>query len=373
MIFIEALAYFKNKAVIKVLLISLTLTQLTYATSSSSIKKVIDDSGALEVPAFSLPVSAFIYSTSVKPFIEDTIRWAEFLQGCGPESLTRRQLSLQACREWHSGALVDKYWQRYDVNVNEKLIGRVKTYIVEPARGVPEKNQSKLLINISSGAAFDSKVGRDFALIEAIPIAAVANIRVISVSLGLDANSRLPLASERVASVYKSVLEHYSADSIGIYGCSFGGLLTAQFIAWLQTTELPAPGAVGMFCMAAAERTGDFVHYVSAMERKPVQTKVISSYFDDTDRLSALYSPATHPKVMGKYPPSLLISSTRDHNLSSIVFTHRKLVMQGVKADLHIWNGLRHGFFYNPDYLESREVYEVVAEFFDKNLAAGKP
>ena len=47
MIFIEALAYFKNKAVIKVLLISLTLTQLTYATSSSSIKKVIDDSGAL--------------------------------------------------------------------------------------------------------------------------------------------------------------------------------------------------------------------------------------------------------------------------------------------------------------------------------------
>ena len=50
------------------------------------------------------------------------------------------------------------------------------------------------------------------------------------------------------------------------------------------------------------------------------------------------------------------------------MFTHPQLVKQGVDARLHVWEGMFHGFFYNPDVPESQEVYRVVAEFFARSL-----
>jgi len=38
---------------------------------------------------------------------------------------------------------------------------------------------------------------------------------------------------------------------------------------------------------------------------------------------------------------------------------------------LTTWEGLFHGFFYNPDVPESKDAYDVMIRFFDKDL--GKP
>jgi hypothetical protein len=46
------------------------------------------------------------------------------------------------------------------------------------------------------------------------------------------------------------------------------------------------------------------------------------------------------------------------------------LVKLGVDADLHVWEGLFHGFFYNPDVPESQEAYDVIVRFFEKHLGA---
>jgi monoterpene epsilon-lactone hydrolase len=45
------------------------------------------------------------------------------------------------------------------------------------------------------------------------------------------------------------------------------------------------------------------------------------------------------------------------------------LVKAGVDAELHVWEGLFHGFFYNPDVPESRDCYDVIVKFFDRHLA----
>jgi len=71
---------------------------------------------------------------------------------------------------------------------------------------------------------------------------------------------------------------------------------------------------------------------------------------------------------MSKFPPSLLVAATRDKALSSVVYTHSLLVAQGVEAELHVWEGLGHAFFYDPDLPQSREVYAVVIKFFDTHL-----
>lgn len=72
---------------------------------------------------------------------------------------------------------------------------------------------------------------------------------------------------------------------------------------------------------------------------------------------------------MTKFPPTLLITSTRDPAMSAVVYTHTQLVKLGVDAELHVWEGLLHGFFVtNPELPESREVWAVINKFFDERL-----
>ena len=51
-----------------------------------------------------------------------------------------------------------------------------------------------------------------------------------------------------------------------------------------------------------------------------------------------------------------------------MVHTHAELVKQGVEAQLNIWEGLDHGFFYDSDLPQSRDMYEVTTKFFAKHL-----
>ena len=91
-------------------------------------------------------------------------------------------------------------------------------------------------------------------------------------------------------------------------------------------------------------------------------------YFEGADLHSPLVSPAVSPQVLAKFPPSLIITATRGSELSSAVYTHTQLVKNGAVAELHVWEGLFHGFFYNPDVPESRDFYDVIVRFFDRSL-----
>ena len=73
-------------------------------------------------------------------------------------------------------------------------------------------------------------------------------------------------------------------------------------------------------------------------------------------------------QVLSRFPPTLIITGTRGFEMSSAVYTHSLLVKAGVDARLHVWEGLFHGFFYNPDVPESRDAYDVMVKFFDRNL-----
>lgn len=77
---------------------------------------------------------------------------------------------------------------------------------------------------------------------------------------------------------------------------------------------------------------------------------------------------AVRPAILGRFPPSLLISGTRDFALSSVVYTHSVLVDRGVEAELHVWEGVGHAFFYDLDLPESRAIYQVLTRCFDTHL-----
>src|SRR3546814_5596313 len=85
-----------------------------------------------------------------------------------------------------------------------------------------------------------------------MPIAAIGRIKVISVDYRQGPDFTFPAASEDVAAVYRELIKQYDPRNIGIYGCSAGGLLTAQSVAWLIDKKLPLPGAIAMLCEGGA-------------------------------------------------------------------------------------------------------------------------
>jgi len=146
-------------------------------------------------------------------------------------------------------------------------------------------------------------------------------------------------------------------------------LLTAEAVAWLDKEGLPRPGAVGMLCEGALYWSeGDTGYLDAAITGEALEMPHQTLYLKDVELQDPLVFPARSARVMAKFPPSLLISATRDKALSSVVYTHSMLVAQGVEAELHVYEGLGHAFFYDMDLPESREAIAIVVKFFDTHL-----
>jgi acetyl esterase/lipase len=98
-------------------------------------------------------------------------------------------------------------------------------------------------------------------LVESIPIASVGAIRVITVDYREGPEYSFPAASEDLAAVYAALLKTYKPRNIGIYGCSAGGILTAQSVAWIGSHGMPSPGASSHALLVQANVEADLHVY----------------------------------------------------------------------------------------------------------------
>ena len=112
---------------------------------------------------------------------------------------------------------------------------------------------------------------------------------------------------------------------------------------------------------------GDSQSFARPFQALPPRDDV-RAYFKHIDRSDPLVSPALSPTTLKQFPPTLLITGTRAFEMSATVNTHRELIKAGVDADLHMWDGLGHAFFYDPALPESREAFDVMTAFFRDRL-----
>lgn len=357
-------------------LASVILAAATWALLAADSNAKTVDEGVMRVRAFDLPPSDFLSAETQTVLSRRKTELETVDKACParypPEGAEDVIAARRQCQATHLYApLIARHRARYKVNIDPQIIGGVPTEIITPAEGVSGVNRQRVLINLHGGAFLYG--GRWGGQVESIPIAALGKLKVVSVDYRMAPEHRFPAASEDVGKVYRELLRDYQPESIGIYGCSAGGLLTAEAVAWLQKEGLPRPGAVGMLCAAAAYwGEGDSGHYYAALADAPfteVSSPRRNPYFKETDPDDPLAFPVRSAQVLAKFPASLLIASTRDLALSSVVLTHSRLVGLGVEADLHLWEGLDHGFFVEPDLPESREVYDVIVRFFSAHLA----
>lgn len=352
---------------------------LTLPTASADPPPGIPDAnGTFHVPAFLLPESS-LFNDSTRAAVKNGIQEksiATLFNDCPTSESADHayQRKFDRCVDkFYQSALYKRLREQYPVTLTHRTMGGVYTEVLTPARGIAAKNENRVLVNLHGGGFVTG--ARTASLAESIPIAFVGKIKVVSVDYRMAPDYRFPAASEDVEAVYRELLKTYRPQNIGIYGCSAGGLLTAEVVAWLHWKGLPRPGAVGMFCATGLYfGEGDSGHVAAARFGIPptaYTTPRANPYFSDVDINDPLAFPMRSDKTMEAFPPSLFITSTRDQGLSSVAYAHSRLVALGVDTELHVWEGLEHGFFYAADLRESREAYDVTVKFFDQYL--GRP
>jgi len=150
-------------------------------------------------------------------------------------------------------------------------------------------------------------------------------------------------------------------------------------MVWFSDHQVPLPAAIGVFCAAIGPDDGDSKSFspllmgqVLPSAKPPAPPwRNPSSNQAETDYYKQFDAPGAFVAAVAKFPPTLLISGTRDFQLSGTLRANELLSEVGVETELHVWEGMWHSFFSDPELPESKAMYAVVARFFDRELGHG--
>lgn len=320
---------------------------------------------SVAVPAFTLPPSSQL-SAEARQVLE-RMKAESASKDIGSDLVRQRAFYQQ----WNDRRLAEMR-RRFATNERRDLIAGVPVAIVEPQDGIAPGNTERVLINVHGGAfMWGSGSG---ALVEAIPITAVMRVRVVTVDYRLAPEHRYPAASQDVVAVYRALLKTHRPENIGIYGCSAGGIITAQATAWIRKTGMPRPGAIGTFCGTGAPYSGDSPYLAGPITGGEVVSTLVlpdslpAPYMAGVKSSDPIAYPLQTDAEIRAMPPTLLLAGGRDFAVSALTRAHRRLTAAGVPSELQLFDGLPHAFFMWPDMPESTEAFRLIAGFFDRHL-----
>lgn len=252
-------------------------------------------------------------------------------------------------------------------------IAGVRSYVVTPETLNP-RWADRVFVHVHGGAWVFG--GGDSALREAIWMAEGLGVKVISVDYAKPPLHPFPAATNDGLTVWSEVTEDLDPAKVALFGTSAGGNIALSMALQLKDQGLPLPGAIFAGTpatdLANVSDTWETLRGLDPLgNRDPdgIVGAAFGQYIGDADPSLAYLSPVNG--ALEGFPPTVLISGTRDLLLSDTVRMHRALRAAGVEADLHIYDGQSHG-----DYLQSlvhplpeaddaqREIYN----FFDQHL-----
>jgi len=248
---------------------------------------------------------------------------------------------------------------QYAVDVSDDVIAGVPVRVFAPKGG---PTRSGVLLN-AHGGGFMVDSG---SLTENVPLCALTGMKVVAVLYRMAPEHPYPAAVDDILAVYRFLLRDTAPTQVALYGTSAGAVLSAETIVRLKREGLPLPAAVGFFSGSA-----DFVHTGDSEQFVPMpggatMQQLVAPYVGETSRTDAGLSPL-YADLSG-FPPTLLISSTRDQLLSQTAIFHRALLKAHVPAQLVVFEGLPHAFWAYLVAPECTEAFETMASFLGEKL-----
>jgi acetyl esterase/lipase len=92
-------------------------------------------------------------------------------------------------------------------------------------------------------------------------------------------------------------------------------------------------------------------------------------YLAGRDRNDPLVTPGLFPAVLAEFPPTLILTGTRDSSMSNALVTNLRLLDAGAETQLLVLEGIGHGEFNDmPGTPEATQTFKLIWRFFDQHL-----
>ncbi len=261
--------------------------------------------------------------------------------------------------------------ERMQVSVTATQLGNVNAFMVTPKTIAPY-NQNRILLHFHGGGYVLNPGEAGTA--EAIMMAEYGKINVISIDYRMAPDFLFPAAVDDALTAYRELLKQYPAENIGVFGTSTGGGMTLALMLNAKAHHLPLPAAIVVGTpWTDLSKTGDSYFTHEGIDNVLVSYDgwlgdAAKLYAGDHDLKEPLLSPIYGD--VNDFPPTLLVTGTRDLFLSNTIRMHLKLRDAGVAADLVVLEGVSHAqYLMVSDAPEAQRYFNEASQFFDQYLA----
>jgi len=282
---------------------------------------------------------------------------------------TRKQWEAWKQYSEENGKVLAQEWsKKYHVKITPHNINGVRVYSLTPQT---PKYKKKLFIFLHGGGYVFG--GGMSGLAEGILIAHRTGIPVLAIDYRMPPQYPYPTALNDVVAVYQHLIKEYDPASLAMGGSSSGGALTLSAVQTLKKQGLPLPAALFAGTpWSDLSKCGDSLYVNEGIDRKLV---TYDGFLSAAAKLYANGQPLKTPGLSPLYgdfdafPPTLLVTGTRDLFLSLTVMVHRKMKEAGVEADLNVFEGLSHvEYFVIPESPESIALYKQLGLFLQNHF-----
>ena len=267
------------------------------------------------------------------------------------------------------------------VKVESSKLAGVPVFTLTPKK-IDENKKDKVIFYIHGGGYV---LGHGISgITEAIPMAAQNHYKVISVDYRM-APQHDPKTFEIFQKIveqygeednpfaaYKEVVKQYGAENIAVFGTSTGGAMTlilglqahtegrqmmpAALIAGTPWADLDKIGDSYVVNEGVDNVLGTYDHLIRAAAQV---------YANGHDLKDPLISPVyASDSILKDFPPTLLVSGTRDLFLSNTVRMHTRLLANRAPAELIVYEAVSHAqYYFDTNAPETRQHYQFLDDF----------
>lgn len=261
--------------------------------------------------------------------------------------------------------------KEFGVDVQEGTLGGVRVYTLTPEKLAKDK-AGKVIFYIHGGGYI---LGHGVAGIgEGVLMAGLEGYKVVCVDYRMAPEHPYPAAIDDAFRAYKALLETTPAENVAVFGTSTGGGMTLVLGIQAARAGVPMPAAlIAGTPWADLTKTGDSYVTMEGVDNilgtyDGLIRTAAELYAGGADMKDPLLSPVyAEEATLAKFPPTLLVSGTRDLFLSNTVRMHEKLLLADRHAELIVYEALSHAQYYlNPKAPETKTHYRLLGKFLER-------